>query len=115
MTGALARVGPEAFDGERLVRPGVVVVAFLADWCPFCRAFEPELLRLVTDRQLAALAADVTSTDSPLWDRFRIRIVPTVIVYRDGTPTLRLDGRRFRGLGAADLRRIAEAAGAAAA
>ncbi len=113
MNGPLARVGAEAFDGDRLLRPGVVVVAFLADWCPFCRRFEPELQRLVAEQRLVAVAADLTSEESPLWDRFRIRVVPTVIVYRDGVSVLRIDGRRLRGLGAADLRRIADAARAA--
>jgi thioredoxin 1 len=113
MTGALPRVGPEAFDGQRLLRPGVVVVAFLADWCPFCRAFEPELAALAGEHGLTALDADVTEDDSPLWERFRLNVVPTVVVYRDGAAVFRADGRRMRGLGSSDLRRIAAAAGAA--
>jgi len=105
----LERVGPEAFDGERLRRPGTVVVGFLADWCPVCRAFLPEFEQLAKGgRRL--LMADVTEEESPLWDRFRVEIVPTVLVFRDGETIFRADGERGTGLDRGDLRRIEKAA-----
>ncbi|MFI5413231.1 MAG: protein disulfide isomerase family protein, partial [Candidatus Lutacidiplasmatales archaeon] len=30
------------FRKTQLLRDGTWVVAFLADWCPFCRSFRPE-------------------------------------------------------------------------
>lgn len=109
------RIGPEAFVGERLARPGVVLVGFLADWCPVCRAFEPELIRFADERSLRLLIADMTSEETPLWDRFGIEIVPTIIVFRDGAQVFRADGAPGVGLGAADLHGAARAAGAPAA
>lgn len=103
------RVGPEAFDGVRFLRPGRAVVAFLAEWCPFCRAFEPEFLRPSQPGSVPRFVADVTSEESPLWDRFGIQVVPTVIVFEDGRAVLRRDGVAGEGLGAADLRAIEEA------
>ena len=108
----LERAGPEAFDGKRLRRPGTVVVGFLADWCPVCRAFRPEFERLAEGgRQL--LMADVTDEASPLWDRFRIEIVPTVLVFRDGETVFRADGEPGTGLDGGDLRRIEKVTDAA--
>jgi Hydrogenase-1 expression protein HyaE len=47
----------------------------------------------------ASLAiADITELESPLWDDFRIRITPSIIVFRDGAIVSRLDGRRFVGI-----------------
>ncbi len=100
------RIDDQAFDGTQLSRRGTWVVAFLAGWCPFCRAFEPELARLASRDGLSVLVADLTDEDGPLWDRFRIRVVPTVIVFRDGRPGLRRDGRSGYGLDARDLAAI---------
>ncbi len=105
----LARVGPEAFDGPRLRRAERVGVAFLADWCPFCRSFEPEFAALAATAVAPLLIADLTSLSSPLWDRFAIEIVPTVVVFDRGEPIFRADGVSGEGLGPADLRAIADA------
>ncbi len=102
---SLLRVGPEAFDGRRLLRPGVWAVAFLADWCPYCRQFAPDFARLAgPGRELAV--ADLSDDDGPLWERFEVEIVPSVIVFRDGEAVLRIDGRPMEGLRSEDLQRV---------
>jgi thiol-disulfide isomerase/thioredoxin len=98
-----ARIGATEFRGRRLDRPGTWIVAFLADWCPFCRAFEPEFAALATDGSFGLLVADMTSMQTPLWETFEIDIVPTLVVFRDGTALYRADGVAGEGLGAADL------------
>jgi thiol-disulfide isomerase/thioredoxin len=105
----LERLGPEAFDGGRLLRPGTVAVAFLADWCPFCRTFEPEFARLSAGAGGRLLVADMTAMDSPLWDRFAVEVVPTVVVFREGKVAFRADGVAGEGLGPTDLSAIARA------
>jgi thiol-disulfide isomerase/thioredoxin len=62
----LERVGDEAFEADRLRRPGRVAVAFLADWCPFCRAFLPAFERLAQGRSSMFVVADVTSQVFPV-------------------------------------------------
>jgi thioredoxin 1 len=110
------RVTAAAFDGRRLRRAGVIVVAFLADWCPFCRAFRPEFGRLAPGPEdYGLLVADVTSMESPLWEAFDLEVVPTVVVFRDGKVVGRRDGVAGVGLGSADLEAIANLARAAAA
>ncbi len=109
---AVARVGPEAFEGDRLRRAGTWGVAFLADWCPFCQAFAPGFLALAGEgNQL--LVGDITSEESPLWDRFAIATTPMVIVFRDGEAVQRFDSRLGRGFSDADLEAIRAALHAA--
>jgi len=110
MTPGLTRVGPEAFQGEQLRQGGVAIVAFLADWCPFCRSFETEFALLQGAGPWTLLVADLTLEESPLWERFRVEVVPTVLVFRDGSSVFRADGVRGEGLGKDDLARIEAAA-----
>src|SRR5271156_5873137 len=108
--GRITSVGPEAFDGDRLDRGGHWAVAFFAEWCPYCHEFVPRFESLGTLRG-DLLVADVTDLESPLWDRFRIDIVPTVMVFRDGAVVARADGVSMRGLGDAELRAVRAALG----
>lgn len=111
---ALEKVGPEAFEGDRLARPGVWAVAFLADWCPFCRAFRPAWEALAA-AHAPVILGDVTDDESPLWDRFHIDVIPTVIVFRDGKVSERFDGVAGEGLAPKQLARISAAIGRASA
>jgi len=90
--------GAEAFEKDRLLRPGAWVIAFLADWCPFCRRFRPEFSRLDRNEKFRVAVGNVTSEESPLWDTFGIEVVPTVVVFRDGRPIFRADGILGTGL-----------------
>jgi thiol-disulfide isomerase/thioredoxin len=106
---SLERLGPEAFERLELRRSGVWAIAFLADWCPYCREFVPGFAAL-GGHSFGVAVADVTSIESPLWERFGIEVVPTVIVFRDGVAGFRADGRYMEGLDANDLRAISAAA-----
>ncbi|HTZ61112.1 MAG TPA: thioredoxin family protein [Thermoplasmata archaeon] len=99
----MERVGEAAFDGNRLRRSGTWVVGFLADWCPYCRSFAPALEAMERAGGRNVLWAEVNDEESPLWDRFEIRVVPTLLVFRDGAEVFRRDGRFARGLNAKDV------------
>jgi len=93
----------DAFRKEQLLRDGTWMVAFLADWCPFCRRFRPEFAALEREDRFRIAEGDVTAEDSPLWDDFRIEVVPTLVVFRDGRPVFRADGILGSGMGRGDL------------
>lgn len=94
------------FEGTHLKREGVYAVCFSATWCSPTRAFVPKFVSRAGTVPAAFAIADITDLDDPLWDTFRIKITPTMVVFRDGTPTGRFDGRRFVGLRDADLDRL---------
>ena len=87
----------------RLNRPGAYVVCFGAYWCGFTRRFMPQFAARKGTIPASFAIADITDREDPLWDTFRIRITPTVIVFRDGEVVLRVDGRRFFGISQAAM------------
>jgi thioredoxin 1 len=91
-------VSASAFDEDRLHRAGLWAVAFVADWCPFCREFLPRFEARATSSGAGLLFADVTDEASPLWEEFDLEVVPTVVAFRDGTAIGRLDGILGRGI-----------------
>ena len=78
-----------AFQGRRLLRDGTWLVAFLADWCPFCQAFRPSFEALDGGSAFRTGAADLTDDASPLWDDFGIEVVPALVVFSNGRPVFR--------------------------
>ncbi|MGC2360062.1 MAG: thioredoxin domain-containing protein [Thermoplasmata archaeon] len=105
------RIGPEAFEGDRLLRQGTWAIAFLADWCPFCRSFAPEFEALAVSQDFQIAVADLADEDSPLWERFDVAVVPTIIAFRDGRSIFRRDGHLGEGLSTADLAALTQALG----
>jgi hypothetical protein len=83
------RLPREAFQGARLLRDGTWVVAFLADWCPFCRGFQPTFEGFDGGSSFRTGIADLTDDDSPLWEDFQIEVVPALVVFSDGRPVYR--------------------------
>ncbi len=102
---SMERLDASAFSGTTLNRPGTWAIAFLADWCGYCREFAPEFASLGSEHVHLAVG-DVSQYSSPLWDLFGVEVVPTVIVFRDGRPVHRFDGRPSEGLGAEDVERL---------
>ena len=94
------------FSGERLRREGTYVVCFGALWCPITRRFLPKFVRARERMPGTCAVADVTDRESPLWDTFRIRITPSILVFRHGVVDRRVDGRRFFGITAGALARL---------
>lgn len=97
------------FQGDRLDRPGTFVVCFGAAWCPITRRFMPKFTAEREKIRGTLAIADITDTDDPLWDTFRIRITPSILVFQDGKLKTRIDGKRFIGITSSGLARLEEA------
>ena len=80
-----------AFDKVSLdEKPNVVV--FYASYCPFCRDFSKIFEENVENSQFVFSKADITDDDNPLWEKYEIKVVPTVIVFKGRKEIARLDG-----------------------
>jgi thioredoxin len=79
-----------------------VIAVFYAEWCPFCISFLPEFERLKSDTfQIAEV--DISDENNPLWEEYKIEVVPTLIAFEKGKETSRRNGRRGIGLGGKDI------------
>ncbi len=105
------------FEDGRLARePRTALVAFVADWCGFCRRFLRDAEPKSATLPVPFLAADVSEDADPLWDAFAVQVVPTIVLFKDGVPVWRKDGRAGIGLprnAIEEARRAAESAGLA--
>ncbi len=99
----MQNLAPADFSGEKLLREGKWVVAFGADWCPYCRDFRKryELREPALGGNVAWV--DVSDTDNPLWNSFHLDIIPTMMVFQDGDQSWRRDGKSMKGLTNQDL------------
>ena len=88
----MERLTASDFDRTRLSRDGTLAVAFSADWCPYCRAFMAEFE--AAELPVPKVMGDVTDEESVLWDDFKLNVVPTMVLFRDGEAVWRRDGRR---------------------
>jgi len=90
---------PDQFDS--LISEGKkTLVMFYADWCPFCQGFKPTFESFANSMidDISFYASTINEDDNPLWDRFSINTVPTLIAFYKGNIVSRRDSRMGRGL-----------------
>jgi len=88
-------VGGGFFDALIAAASIPVVVDFWAPWCGPCRAMAPEFEKVARDLAGEALVVKVNTEAEPgLGERFRIRSIPTIAVFREGREITRVSGAR---------------------
>ena len=64
------------------------LVMFYADWCPFCQRFKPffeqQYLEMNQKSSLKLYACKLNEDENPLWNKFFVRAVPTLIAFYNG-------------------------------
>jgi thioredoxin 1 len=93
------------------------LVMFYADWCPFCQRFKPffeqQYLEMNQKSSLKLYACKLNEDENPLWDKFSVRAVPTLIAFHNGQENgnqiiARRDAKMGIGLTKNDLESIIE-------
>lgn len=76
------------------------IVLFEMTGCPFCRAFQSSFLDLAEKRSedCALLRVKLDAYENPLWQKYEIEAVPTVIIFAKGKIMTRLDSKLGVGL-----------------
>ena len=82
------------------------IVLFYADWCPFCRKFKPVFESYEKKAKASLAEAKVNEDENPLWDRFGIEVIPTIVAFRSGKVIARADGKAGIGLSEKDLKEL---------
>lgn len=75
-----------------------LLVEFTAAWCPPCRALEPTLEAIDNARDDVDIYALDVETSPETAERFGVRAMPTLILFRDGRPLGQLVGAQPRAL-----------------
>ena len=80
---------------------------FYSDWCPFCHRFKPifesATITKSGDNGYKFYESKVNDDENPLWDRFSINAVPTLLAFDKGKIVSRRDAKMGVGLSQSDL------------
>jgi thioredoxin len=108
---------PNQFD-KILSKGKKAVVMFYADWCPFCQKFKPVFESAITNDpkhtksktkfRYKLYGAKINDDDNPLWDKFSINSIPTIIAFDQDRIVARRDAKMGIGLTKSDLDSILE-------
>ena len=93
---------------DSLVNNSNSLVLFYADWCHYCSRFIPifeEALKK-TDTKILAGGVKLNDDDNPLWDKYNINAVPTLIAFSNNSIKSRRDAKMGIGLTKSDLSSI---------
>jgi len=83
----------ESFEAEVLKADIPVLVDFSAAWCAPCRAMEPIMEEIAREQTGKLKVVKLSVDDSPgVATRFRVQILPTLIVFLSGQPVDRVAG-----------------------
>jgi thiol-disulfide isomerase/thioredoxin len=87
---------------DKLLSSGQKTVAmFYADWCPFCKRFKPVFESVKSKYKKIQL--ELNEDENPMWDKFAISAVPTVIAFEGNKIVARKDARMGFGLEKSDI------------
>ena len=108
---------PSQFDKSVSLKQKTLVM-FYADWCPFCQRFKPLFEQRYVQLNekpstLKLYACKLNEDENPLWEKFSINAVPTLIAFggskEDGNQIIsRRDAKSGIGLTKYDLDSIIE-------
>ena len=81
------------FQAEVLEAETPVLVDFWAEWCQPCKMIAPHLEKLAQDQEGKLKIAKVNVDENPkMMSEFRIRGIPTLILFKGGQPVETLVG-----------------------
>ena len=91
----MEHVLPEEFDSKIFSTKTLVLI--YASWCPYCVSFKLTFEEINSDG-IQKKAVLVDEDENPLWDRFDIQAVPTMIAFQNGNILARRDTKKGIGL-----------------
>jgi len=91
-------VTEQSFEQEVLQSDTPVIVDFWAEWCGPCHAVSPVLDKIVDERNgdLKLVKVNIDE-ERELAERFGIASIPTMILFRDGEPSVSVIGAQPKG------------------
>ncbi|GAC1315248.1 MAG: thioredoxin [Acidimicrobiales bacterium] len=98
MAAGIIHVTDTTFDEEVKSSNEPVLVDFWAEWCGPCKMIAPTLEEISKDYEGKLKIVKLNVDDAPdTARRFEVMSIPTLILFKDGEPSLRIIGAKGKG------------------
>lgn len=108
----LSVVTDETFQELVLDQDKPVLVDFWAQWCPPCHMIVPVLAEIADERAATLIIRKLNTDENPLTARnYQVMSLPTLILFRDGSPVWTTVGARPKARLLTDLDAVLQTTG----
>ena len=98
MSGNIVQLDDATFDEHVKASEIPVLVDFWAEWCGPCKMIGPSLEEISKDYAGRLKVVKLNVDDAPeTARRFEVMSIPTLILFKDGEPSLRIIGAKGKG------------------
>jgi thioredoxin 1 len=98
MAAGITNLSDSTFDEEVKSSEEPILVDFWAEWCGPCKMLTPTLEEISADYAGRLKIAKLNVDDAPdTARRFEVMSIPTLLLFKDGEPSLRIVGAKGKG------------------